>query len=558
MNHACTVLLAFAAACAPSPESPAAAGAWFKEGAAAGLVFEHVSGANGKYHFPEIMGGGVGLLDFDGDGLLDVYFVQSGSLGADPAALGNRLFRNLGGGRFEDCTERAGVGDRGYGMGCACGDYDGDGDTDLYVTNVGPNVLYENLGDGTFRDATEAAAVGHAGWGTSAAFLDYDDDGRLDLFVANYLEWSTEHELTCESADGRRDYCHPNHYSAPAPDVLYHNEGGGRFSDATQVRGIGRAFGNGLGVACADFDSDGRTDIFVANDMRPNLLWLNRGGRFEEAAMLHGCALSGAGYPEAGMGVQAFDLEEDGDLELLVSHMRHQKATLYRFDQEAFEDASAALGLALATRPYTGFGLGVCDFDGDGRLDVYLANGRVAQEPPFASALDRYAEENLLFTQAEDGRFVEVLPRGGVEPALIATSRGAAFGDLDEDGDIDIVVVNRDGRAHLLWNRIGRREDFLVFQVLERGGALAVGAKVEVVAAGRKQSRRVDPAWSYCSSNDPRAHFGLAGARAAERVSVRWSDGTSEDFGPREAGRSWILKRGEGQAAGTPAALHVR
>jgi len=558
MRLAFAVSLALAS-CAPSTESPAAAAAWFKEGAAeAGLVFEHVSGASGAYHFPEIMGGGVGLLDYDGDGKLDVYFVQSGSLDADPARAGNRLFRNLGDGRFEDCTERAGVGDRGYGMGCACGDYDGDGDTDLYVTNVGPNVLYENRGDGTFRDVTETAGVGHAGWGTSAAFLDYDGDGRLDLFVANYLEWSTEHELTCESANGRRDYCHPNHYSAPAPDVLYHNDGGGRFSDASEAMKISSAFGNGLGVVSADFDADGRSDIFVANDMRPNLLWLNRGERFEERAMLHGCALSGAGYAEAGMGVQAFDLEQDGDLDLLVSHMRHQKATLYRFEKGAFEDASAALGLALATRPYTGFGLGVCDFDGDGRLDIYLANGRVAQEPPFASALDRYAEENLLFTQAQDGRFVEVLPRGGVAPALVATSRGAAFGDLDLDGDLDIVVVNRDGRAHLLWNQVGRRENFLVFQVLERNGTLAVGAKVEVLAAGRKQSRRIDPAWSYCASNDPRAHFGLAGARAAERVSVRWSDGTSEDFGPRDAGRSWILRRGEGEPPGTPAALPVR
>lgn len=542
--------LAATLACTRGPDSPPAqtqgdaAPPWFVESSeSTGLRFRHTSGLAQRFHFPEIMGGGVGLLDFDDDGDLDVYFVQSGDLVEPHRSPGNQLFENLGRGAFVDVTERAGVGDRGYGMGCACGDYDADGDVDLYVTNVGGNVLYRNDGDGRFTDVTARAGVGDEGWSTAAAFVDYDADGWLDLLVVNYLRWSKDAEQECFFRERRRDYCNPNSYEAPARDVLYRNLGDGRFEDVTERCGLDRAFGNGLGAACADFDGDGRVDLFVANDMMANQLWIQGAdGRFTDRALMLGCAYSGRGEAQSGMGVHAVELGDDRRLDVFVTHLRGQGHTLFEGLETGFVDRTARRGLSAPSLSDTGFGVGFADFDHDGCLDLYIANGHVVIEAPLADPADPYAQHNRLFRGAPP-TFAEVTPLGGTHPPLLATSRAAAFGDLDEDGDVDIVVVNRDGPAHVLLNRAGADRHWIGFRVRDARGVDGLGARVEITAQGRRQSRRVEASYSYLASNDPRVHFGLGQASRVESVLVAWPDGSESRFGPFEAGRRHDLRR---------------
>ena len=361
-----------------SPASPP----WFVEVAEErGLIWEHSKGENVRYWFPEIMGPGVGVLDYDRDGDMDLYLVQSGDLGVEESEnAGNRLFANDGQGGFKDVTQGSEASDRRFGMGCACADYDGDGWTDIYVTNVGRNALKKNNGEsGTFTETARAAGVDHDGWGTSCAFMDIDRDGDLDLFVANYLNWSESVELKCMSAFGDQDYCHPNNYNSPAADVLYQNEGDGTFTNITTRSGVAEAFGNGLGVAPGDFNSDGFMDIYVANDMTANQLWMNQqDGTFKESGLLAGCAVNGQGAAEAGMGVVAFDAENDGDLDIYLTHLREETNTLYLNQGGGFTDKTSIVGLAGPSLRFTGFGTGAADFDQDGFLDLYAANGRVA------------------------------------------------------------------------------------------------------------------------------------------------------------------------------------
>jgi hypothetical protein len=435
-------------------------------------------------------------------------------------------------------------------MGCAVGDYDGDGDGDLYVTNVGPNVLYRNDG-GQLVDVTARAGVGDPSWSTSAAFADFDGDGWLDLYVANYVRWSPETERNCSFPKEFRDYCSPKSYAAPARDVLYRNRGDGTFEDVTEAAGLGQAFANGLGVVSGDLNGDGALDFYVANDLDANFLWLGDGqGHFREAALLAGCALSGTGFAESGMGVQAVDFEGDGDLDLFVTNLRRQSNTAYTNDRVAFDDSTARLGLAAASLPFTAFGLGFHDFDCDGWLDLYVANGdvTVGEGPP--DARDPYAQEDLLFAggSAPEGGsvlFREVLPRGGTPAPLLATGRGAAFGDIDGDGDVDAVVVNRNGPPHLLENQVGSSQSWVLFDVRDRAGRAAIGARVELLADGRTQWRLVDTAYSYCSASDVRVHFGLGKASAIERVAVHWRDDTTETFGPFEARALHVLRQAQ-------------
>ncbi|MCH8992127.1 MAG: CRTAC1 family protein [Acidobacteria bacterium] len=528
--------------------------AWFEDTLADSNVdFRHSSAPSVGYRFPEIISGGVCLFDYDMDGDLDLYFVQGGDVDSDRTdGPGNRLYSNRGNAVFDDVTDTAGVGDTAYGIGCTCGDYDADGDVDLYVTNLGPNVLYRNNGDGTFTDVTGEAGVGDAGWSSSSAFLDYDSDGDLDLYVVNYINWALDREIECFTGAGIRDYCSPNNYNAPAPDSLYRNDGAGVFTDVSNSSGIRATFGNGLGVAWGDYNSDGRVDIYVANDGMPNQLWINQGdGRFSDDALISGCAVNVHGLAEAGMGVMTTDIDNDGDLDLFMSHLREESNTFYVNRGGMFDDATARLGLASPSVGFTGFGLGLADFDHDGRLDIYVANGAVKLEAKsLAAGRDPYVERNQLFARGNGDRFEEVVPLGGTSEPLLATSRGAAIGDLDNDGDLDIVVANKDSRPHILRNLAGSRGGWIMFRVLDRRGVDALGAAVQIVYGGEKQWRFVQRAYGYCSAHDPRVHFGLAEVTGIDSALVRWPNGGQETFGPFEAGGLYVIREGTGRNPG--------
>ena len=524
---------------------------WFEEVAAkAGFNFRHSSGHNRRFYMPEMVTGGVGLLDYDNDGLLDIFCVNGGSL--DPSLTnrpGCRLYHNLGKWKFEDVTERAGVGGHGeYGMGCACGDYDGDGYVDIYVTNLGRNLLYRNNGDGTFADVTVRAGVECNSWSTSAAWFDYDGDGNLDLVVANYLKWSKDTEVDCFSRGGLPDYCSPLNYKAPAMDTLYHNRGDGTFENVTLSAGLDKAYGNGLGVVCADFNNDGRIDIYVANDGMPNQLWINQGnGGFKDEAMIRGCAVNSLGVPRAGMGVAAVDLNQHGWLDLFITHLVGEGNGLFVNTNTNFVDFVTPKGPGAHSLPYTGFGLGFADFDNDGELDLYIANGRVKLGTTDLDPNDPYAEPNNLLRGSGSRQFEEVMPQGGVGKPLVATSRGLATGDLDNDGGVDIVIINRDGPAHLLRNIISPRGNWFMARVLNRRNCYAMNAILQIEAAGRTYWRYVIPNESYCSSNDPRIHCGLGNSKKIERVIVRWPNGEEESFGPFDADRLYDLREGTGE-----------
>ncbi len=525
---------------------------WFEEVARErGLDFAHHSGHASTYLMPEIMGGGAALFDADGDADLDLYLVQSGRLEDDgsPPEI-DRFYLNQGGGRFRNATAGSGAEDPRYGMGAACGDVDNDGDTDLFVTNVGRDTLLANEGSGRFRDVTEASGTGDDAWGTSAAFFDADADGFLDLFVANYLDWSPASEIPCMDALSRPDYCSPKNYKAPARSVFYRNLGDGRLEDRSRSSGIASRSGTGLGVVVADFDADGGADVFVANDGMANHLWRNRrDGSFEEVALAWGCATDANGLEKAGMGVAVADIDFDLDPDLLVCNLQGESDSYFQNQGAAFVDRTPTVGLGLVSKPFTRFGMGWVDFDQDGFLDLYQANGRV-QRATRSFAADPYAEPNLLFQGDGRGGFVEVLPRGGTAESLVATSRAAAFGDVDGDGAIDIVVVNRDGPVQLLLNRVApQRPDnhWVLFSVLERSGRDALGATLELRAGERTVRRDVRAAYSYLASNDPRVHVGLGPLARIEEVRVRWVGGAEERFGPFEADHLHVLRRGEGR-----------
>jgi hypothetical protein len=411
-------------------------------------------------------------------------------------------------------------------------------------------VLLRNRGDGTFEDVTARAGLAGSDWASSAAFLDFDADGHLDLFIANYLHWSPATEIECYSRGGVPDYCSPLSYRAPAMDRLYRNRGDGTFEDVSRAAGLHRAFGNGLGVATGDFDRDGRVDVFVANDATPNQLWLNRGdGRFEDAAPLRGAALNALGIPRAGMGVVAVDLGGRGWLDLFVTHLVGEGHGLFRNTNGFFTDVITPRGPMLGSRPFTGFGVAFRDFNLDGETDLFIAHGRVRLGAQDLDPADPYAEPNLLLRGLGPGEFAIVSPAGGTAPPLLGTSRGAAFGDLDDDGAVDVVVVNKDGPVHLLRNVTAGRGPWLGLDVRDARGRVARNALVRVDAGGRSRWQQVQPNEGYASSHDPRLVFGLGAAAAADHVWIRWPDGAREGFGPLPAGRYHRLEQSRGTAA---------
>ena len=524
--------------------------AWFSEEAhERGLDFHHHSGFDGRPMMPEMMGGGVALADLDGDGDLDAYLVQSGRVDEtlESQLSANRLYMNRGDGHFDEVEGGAGAGDRGYGMGVAAGDYDNDGDTDLYVTNLGPNVLLRNDGTGTFHDVTAESGVGDPRWSTAASFVDLDLDDDLDLFVVNYINWTPEIERECFVKTFYPTYCGPTAYGVPAMDRLYRNNGDGTFTDLTKAAGIDVAFGNGLGNVAADFNGDGLADLFVANDGTTNQLWMNAGNlRFEEECVLWSCAMDSDGIEKAGMGVASADVDDDGDSDLLVVNLERQTDSYFRNEGSYFFDATRLVGLGTVSMRHTRFGVALADFDNDGRLDLYEANGKIALSGPAEG--DGYAEPNTLYRGSiGEGavRFEELGPTGGVAPGLVHTSRGVAAGDLDDDGGIDLVVTNRDASAYLLMNR-AERGNWALFRVRTTSGRVAHGATVSATVGGRRLSRDVQPSASYLASNDPRVHFGVGDESRLKGVAVRWPGGAVEAFGDFAAGEIHELRQGQG------------
>ena len=519
---------------------------WFvDEAVTRGIDFQHVSGFEGNYRIPEITGSGAALADLDGDGDLDAYIVQSGSLvGASPAK--DQVYFNRGDGYFE-IGEPPPDGE-GYGMGVAAGDYDNDGDVDLYVTNIGANLLLQNDGKGNFRNVAVTAGVADPGWGTSAAFFDFDADGDLDLYVTNYIQWRIDAELECYMA-GVRTYCPPQNYKAPAPDQLYRNNGDGTFTNRSRQAGLPLSFGNGFGVVGADYNQDGLTDVFVANDMMVNQLWLNEGDlRFSESAMDWGCGVDESGTAKAGMGVAAADIDDDSDVDILVVNLEGQADSLYRNAGAWFDDATAKVGLNVVSRRYTRFGVVFADFDNDGQLDIYQANGAVSHIP--GQTGDPFAEPNTLYRN-EAGRFELVTPEGGTIQALVHTSRGLAVGDVDDDGGLDLLVVNRDASPYLLMNRVPQRGNWMRFKVLTRDGRDAHAATVSLQVGEARKYRDVQPAASYLSSNDPRVHFGLGKMERASNVRVQWPSGVTESFGDFDTNATVVLTEGAGERIAT-------
>lgn len=500
--------------------------------AESGLAFRHECGAEGGFRLPELIGSGGAFLDYDNDGDMDIYLVQSGMLGTDDRSFRNRLFRNDGKGRFTDVSEASGADLGGYGMGCSAADYDNDGDIDIHVTRLGPNALLRNNGDGTFTEVTALTGVGDSGFGTGAAFLDYDRDGLLDLYVVNYVDWQPHSGVPCYDAGGVRDYCAPAEYAAASHDVLYHNLGNGRFERVTEKAGMGSVRGNGLGVICTDFDDDGWVDIYVANDQTPGFLWINlRDGTFREDAALRGCAYSGEGIAIGGMGTAAEDFDGDGDYDLLVMNLRDQAHLYMRNDGGFFEDAGHAAGFGSWDVPFTGFGIGLFDQDHDGRLDGFIANGAVTRPGNRWRDGHPYAEPNQFVRRDEKGRFFDASQTVG--PALGApeVSRGVILGDYDNDGDLDVLVTNNCGAVQLLRNDNASGHSWTMLDLVARGGGRnAINARVVLDAGGETYRREVRPHVGYLGSNDPRIHVGLGHAQVIDRLAVTWPDGTTESW----------------------------
>ncbi|MCH9026218.1 MAG: CRTAC1 family protein [Proteobacteria bacterium] len=537
-----------------------------------GIDFFHFNGMSGEIYFPEIVGTGSALFDYDRDGDLDIYIVQGTTLGPGkqvndalfpprhPLPLSDRLYRNdtrTGDDgktliRFTDVTEESGELGTGYGMGVATGDINNDGFPDLYVMNLDNNQLLLNNGDGSFSDVTASAGVDDPRWSTSAVFLDYDKDGWQDLYVATYVEFDWENRIPCFSKTATREYCGPKTYAGTV-DKLFRNLGDGRFEDVTRKAGIG-AIGGALGVVATDFNGDQWLDIYVANDGAANFLWINQqDGSFVDDALMAGAAFNMDGAPEASMGVDAADFDDDGDDDLFMTHLARETNTLYINDGTGwFEDQTVSMGLAKDSFSYTGFGVGWFDYNNDGWLDLLMVNGAVTHIEELVAAKDPYPhhQRNQLYLNLGNGHYQEVSAESGKVFELSEVSRGASFGDIDNDGDIDVLITNNNGPARLLINQVGARNHWLGLELVSTRGHPIIGARVALVNDGKKRKwRRTRRDGSYASANDPRVIIGLSGDAGDQHLFVLWPDGRRESFTGLAADRYHRIERGKGRPA---------
>ncbi len=504
--------------------------------AALGIQFRDVNGESGKKYFIEPLGRGVALFDYDNDGDLDIYFVNGCDLpgATSPIPPKNMLYRNDDG-KYIDVTDDASVGDTGYGLGCCIGDYNNDGFVDLYVTNYGKNVLYQNNGDGSFTDVADKAGVGGDRLSSGCAFLDYDVDGYLDLYVVNYVQFDTETNPEC-TRQGVPVYCTPEALKGEA-DRLYRNNGNGAFTDVTAKSGITAPPGKGLGVVCGDVDNDGDVDIFVANDTTPNLLYLNNGdGTFTEDALFAGVALSEEGRAYSGMGANLGDFDNDGFLDIVITNFQDQVNNIYQNAKNGFfNDVSFATSIGEKSLPYLAWGVDFVDFDNDGWLDLFVANGHLDDNIAEIDPVGTYKQVNQIFWNNRG------VPFKAAEVGLFPkVSRGAAFGDIDNDGDVDIVVANLKDTPTVLRNEGGNARNWLSIRLVGTHCARdAIGARVKVVTGNLTQMREVKSGSGYLSQNDMRLHFGLGDAKRVDSVTVRWICGHVETF--KDIGTNQVL-----------------
>jgi hypothetical protein len=569
----------------------------------AGIDFHHVNGASPDKYLVETMGSGGLFFDYDDDGWIDVFLVDGGSF-ADPAVARrarHRLFRNRGNGTFQDVTAQSGIQHRDYGMGACAGDYDNDGRVDLYVTNVGPNILYRNAGEGRFTDVTRRARVGSPLWSASCAFADLDKDGDLDLFVTNYVdirlppsrdalrrtgqpdgtavrlkpdtttETSPYKNPYCGNAALKaRGYCHPLIFD-PLPNVVYRNDGNGTFTDVSVESGVAAFRSNGLGVVVADYDDDGWPDVFVANDSMPNFLFRRLGSaavqplsggrseqrrsgewRFEEVALRAGVAVAIDGQARAGMGIDAADYDGDGRLDLVITNLDFQMHSLYRGLGRLFAYATPESGIGPATLPFVGFGVVFFDFDHDMQLDVAFANGHIMDNPVLRRAGSTHGQRNLLFRNISPRRFADVTASAGTGFALEKVSRGLAAGDIDNDGDLDLLVTNNGETADLLRNDGAQGNALLIRLVGRQSNRDGIGARIRVTTGTRTQLREVKAGSSYLGQNELRQHVGLGTSDTADRIEVRWPSGRVDLVQALPANQIVTIREGDGVVSRQP------
>jgi hypothetical protein len=515
----------------------------------AGITFKHIFSAEKKY-IAESMSGGVALFDYDNDGYLDIYFVNSLTVDLAKSHQNTRsaLYHNNGDNSFTDVTDKAGVGDIGFGMGVAVGDYNNDGFEDLYVTCLGPNHLFKNNGNGTFRDVTLKAGVSDSRWSTGAAFVDYDNDGKLDLFVSNYVDFDFNHlpefgvGRTCQFK-GVPVQCGPRGLPG-AGDSLYHNNGDGTFSDVSKKAGVSDPNGYyGLGVICSDFDEDGFVDIFVANDSTPNFLYHNNGdGTFKEIAFISGTAVNESGSEQGCMGVTLGDYDHDGKLDLFITNFDDEYNILYHNEgRNSFTDVSFSSKVAQVSLPYVGWGTKFFDYDNDGWADLFVANGHAYPQR------GHYRQREFLHHNNQDGTFSEVASQLGSALLEERAGRGVAFGDIDNDGDVDIVVNDLDGSPQLLRNDGGNTNNSVLIKMIGvKSNRDGIGARVKIVSGDLTQIDEVHSGGSYLSQSDLRLPFGLEKRTKIDLIEVQWPSGTVDKVANAGVNKIITIKEGQG------------
>lgn len=542
--------LIFRASTIPPPSLPA-----FEEipASASGISWVHVNGRSPMAHLPETVGAGCAFLDYDNDGWMDIYLVNSGPCDFydPPRPLRNALYRNNRDGTFTDVTQRAGVGGNAYGMGIAVGDYDGDGFPDLYVTQYPHSILYHNNRDGTFSDVTAKAGVAAPGWATSAVWFDYDNDGRLDLFVCHFVDYSKDKLKFCgDQLTGERFYCIPSIYD-PMPCWLFHNNGDGTFSDVSKASGISQHPAKAWGVVAADINNDGRMDLYVTNDTVPNFLFANRGkGTFEEIGLLAGVGVNAFGKPRSGMGVDAADYDQDGWIDLFEANVDHETYSLYHNDRnETFSDVANPTGIGAATRLFSGWGLKFFDYDNDSDPDLLLCNGHPDDSVEKRVEGVTFLEPMLLFRNTGKG-FENVSMHSGAIFSRSISGRGLALGDFDNDGSVDVLVAQNNAAPILLRNNAGRENHWLGLRLVGvKANIDAVGAKVSYQSGDLKRHQFKVGGGSYLSSHDPRMILGLGKRTKIDWVEIEWPQpsGKTERFTELPIDRYITVVEGQGK-----------